>query len=90
MSQPAVIDQQPAPVDEPEYKKINYLNADRGVLSWLLTLDHKRIAVMYLASVLLFFLVGGIFAMVIRLELTTRNRRSSAPTPTTVPSPCTV
>src|SRR4029079_12960790 len=48
-----------------------YLNADRGVKSWLLTLDHKRIAGMYLASVLVMFLVGGIFAMAIRLELLT-------------------
>jgi cytochrome c oxidase subunit 1 len=73
MSQPAVIDHQGGEglADEPGYKKINYLNADRGVTSWLLTLDHKRIGVMYLASVLLFFLVGGIFAMLVRLELTT-------------------
>jgi len=71
MSQPAVIDHFEAPTDEPEYKKINYLNVDRGVRSWLLTLDHKRIGVMYMASVLLFFLVGGIFAMLVRLELTT-------------------
>ena len=33
-----------------DYPAVNYLNADRGVRSWLLTLDHKRIAVMYLAS----------------------------------------
>src|SRR5262245_29370020 len=65
---------QPSPTanaDKPHYPAVNYLNADRGVKSWLLTLDHKRIAVMYLVSVLVMFLVGGIFAMAIRLELLT-------------------
>ncbi len=47
----------------------NYLNHERGLWSWLSTLDHKRIGVMYLFTVLLFFLVGGIFALLIRLEL---------------------
>ncbi len=60
-----------SPAEAPEYQRINYLNADRGVLSWLKTLDHKRIGVMYLVSVLLAFLLGGIFAMIVRFELTT-------------------
>jgi cytochrome c oxidase subunit 1 len=47
----------------------NYLTATKGIWSWLGTLDHKRIGVMYLASVLTFFLVGGIFAMLVRWEL---------------------
>ncbi|HXE12418.1 MAG TPA: cytochrome c oxidase subunit I [Bryobacteraceae bacterium] len=46
----------------------NYLNQSRGWRSWLLTTDHKRIAVMYLVAVLTAFLVGGIFAMLIRIE----------------------
>ena len=54
-----------APVEEPK----NYLNAEHTVKSWLLTGDHKRIAIMYLISTSLFFLVGGIFASLIRLEL---------------------
>ena len=49
----------------------NYLNAAYGVKSWLLTKDHKRIALLYLASVTLFFAVGGIFAGLIRIELLT-------------------
>ena len=49
----------------------NYLNERRGILSWLTTLDHKRIGIMYLWSVLLAFLLGGIFAMVVRMELLT-------------------
>jgi cytochrome c oxidase subunit 1 len=46
----------------------NYLNHSRGLWSWLTTLDHKRIGVMYLLSVLTFFLLGGIFALLIRIE----------------------
>ncbi|HVF57866.1 MAG TPA: cytochrome c oxidase subunit I [Pyrinomonadaceae bacterium] len=49
----------------------NYLNADYGIKSWLLTLDHKRIALLYLASVSFFFLLGGVYATAIRLELLT-------------------
>lgn len=47
----------------------NYLNHSKGIVSWLTTLDHKRIGVMYLFTVLFFFLLGGIFALGIRLEL---------------------
>src|SRR5690349_4691844 len=47
----------------------NYLTNGRGVWSWLTTLDHKRIGLMYLCSVLSFFLVGGIFALLIRIQL---------------------
>jgi cytochrome c oxidase subunit 1 len=49
----------------------HYLNVDYGVKSWLLTTDHKRIAILYLASITLFFFVGGFFAVLIRLELLT-------------------
>jgi len=47
----------------------NYLNHPKGIMTWLITLDHKRIGVMYLFTVLLFFAVGGFFALGIRLEL---------------------
>jgi cytochrome c oxidase subunit I len=60
-----------APEEPRVYQEINYLNADRGVMSWLKTLDHKRIGIMYFGSVLLAFLLGGIFAMLVRMELTT-------------------
>src|SRR6266480_2025599 len=49
----------------------NYLTHEYGVKSWLLTKDHKRIALLYLASISFFFFLGGIFATVIRLELLT-------------------
>jgi cytochrome c oxidase subunit I len=49
----------------------NYLNVQYGIKSWLLTTDHKRIALLYLVSVTLFFFLGGIYAALIRLELLT-------------------
>ncbi len=47
----------------------NYLTHARGIRSWIFTLDHKRIGVMYLVSILTAFLLGGVFAMLIRTEL---------------------
>lgn len=57
----------------------NYLNVGKGNLfttlrSWLFTVDHKRIGVMYLASVLFMFILGGVFAFFIRLELMSPER----------------
>lgn len=49
----------------------HYINIRYGVKSWLLTTDHKRIAILYLASITFFFALGGIFATLIRLELLT-------------------
>ncbi len=46
----------------------NYLQGG-GLWSWLTTLDHKRIGVMYLAATMFFFAIGGIFALLVRLEL---------------------
>src|SRR5437016_895331 len=41
----------------------------RTLSSWLFTLDHKRIGVMYLTFVLVNFLLGGVFALLVRLQL---------------------
>src|SRR6201992_2663551 len=49
----------------------HYLNASYGIRSWLLTTDHKRIALLYLFSVTFFFFVGGLFATMIRVHLLT-------------------
>ena len=51
--------------------KRNYINNEDGLLSWLLTGDHKRIAMLYLISITFFFFIGGAFAGLIRLELLT-------------------
>ena len=49
----------------------NYLTAGYGLKSWLLTTDHKRIAILYLITITAFFAIGGLFAVLIRLELLT-------------------
>jgi cytochrome c oxidase subunit 1 len=55
----------------PVQTKKSYLNQTEGLKSWLLTHDHKRIAILYLLGVTFFFALGGIFAVLIRLELAT-------------------
>ncbi|MBM3328345.1 MAG: cytochrome c oxidase subunit I [Calditrichaeota bacterium] len=48
----------------------NYIeDGGKGLLSWLTTLDHKRIGVLYLISISIAFFLGGLFALLIRLEL---------------------
>ncbi|HXN94505.1 MAG TPA: cytochrome c oxidase subunit I [Candidatus Acidoferrales bacterium] len=49
----------------------DYLNAEYGLRSWLLTTDHKRIALLWLGSVTFFFFIGGLFATMIRIHLLT-------------------
>lgn len=51
--------------------KVNYLTNGFTLKSWLLTKDHKRIAIMYLIAVSVFFFLGGLYAATIRLELLT-------------------
>ncbi len=52
-------------------ENVNYLNVEYGIKSWLFTKDHKRIGVMYLIAVTLFFIVGALAALGVRLELLT-------------------
>jgi len=52
----------------------DYLRADKGVRSWLLTKDHKRIALMFYVFVIVFLVLGGLFALVLRTELLTPER----------------
>jgi cytochrome c oxidase subunit I len=56
---------------EPAEPTTNYLNVRQTVMSWLLTLDHKRIGILYLVSVSIFFIIGGLAASMIRIELLT-------------------
>src|SRR5688572_3782128 len=51
--------------------RVTYLNVSYGLASWLLTKDHKRIGILYLIVVAVAFLLGGIFAAAVRIELTT-------------------
>src|SRR5437016_12815724 len=61
------------PVPDNELPSTHYLNATygSGVRSWLLTTDHKRIALLYLCSVTVFFFIGGVLATMIRIHLLT-------------------
>ena len=61
----------PSPPEPRPITRADYLNVAYGVRSWLLTRDHKRIAILYLVSITLMFFIGSAFAVVLRLELTT-------------------
>jgi cytochrome c oxidase subunit 1 len=50
---------------------LHYLNNGHGLASWLLTKDHKRIAILYLISISFFFFLGGLMAVLVRFELAT-------------------
>ena len=60
--------------DLPRPKK-NYLNETKGFWSWAGTLDHKRIGIMYLVGTMFAFLLGGCFALLIRLTLLTPTHK---------------
>lgn len=49
----------------------SYLTAKRGLMSWLVTVDHKRIGIMYLAAILFFFMIAGLLAVAVRTALLT-------------------
>lgn len=66
-----VVDGAEVPPRDHTRPEINYLNWKQTVASWLLTVDHKRIGIMYLISISIFFLVGGTFATIFRIELLT-------------------
>ncbi|MCA9025386.1 MAG: cytochrome c oxidase subunit I, partial [Planctomycetaceae bacterium] len=51
--------------------RLNYLNDGTTLRSWLLTTDHKRIAILYMLSITFFFLFGGAAAVLFRMELMT-------------------
>src|SRR3984957_11001262 len=53
----------------PQESRVHYLNVSYGVKSWLLTVDHKRIALLYLVSITFMFLVGGVAAVLMRIHL---------------------
>ncbi len=72
--------EQPPPPGKPDVTSVayeipreHYLNRDYGWKSWLFTLDHKRIAILYLFSITFMFFLGGMAATLIRLNLITPN-----------------
>jgi cytochrome c oxidase subunit I len=58
-------------LDIPIEPRKHYLNANYGVRSWLFTVDHKRIALLYLGTITVMFFIGGAAAVLFRLELVT-------------------
>jgi len=54
--------------------ELDYLRADAGIKSWLLTTDHKRIGVMFYGLILIMLALGGVFALILRTELLTPER----------------
>jgi cytochrome c oxidase subunit 1 len=62
----------PPPPAEP---RENYLSIAHGVASWLLTKDHKRIAILYLITVTVMFFIGGLAITIVRLNLMTPDGR---------------
>lgn len=57
-----------------EYPEKHYLNQETGLWAWLTTVDHKKIGLMYLASIAFFFFIGGMLAILLRTELLTPAR----------------
>ena len=56
---------------EGEMPREHYLNVKTGVKAWLLTTDHKRIGILYLWTILVFFLIASVAAAMMRIELLT-------------------
>jgi len=61
---------QPTTPEAAAEEPVNYLNVEYGWKSWLFTTDHKRIAMLYLWSITVMFIIGGAFAMLVRIHLT--------------------
>ncbi len=64
----------------PHAHEPDYLHAKSGIGSWIYTVDHKRLGIMYLASILMFFAIGGFFALLVRIELMTPGQTIMSPT----------
>ena len=59
------------------YYKDNYLRNPKGIMSWIFTLDHKRIGLMYLFAIIFFFGVAGLVAVGMRTELMTAESQNN-------------
>ena len=59
---------------EPTIPQTHYLNSPKGLKSWLFTLDHKRIGIMYFAAIMFFFFFAGLLAIILRTELLNPGR----------------
>ena len=59
--------------DDASQEDVNYLNHEKGLWSWLVTKDHKKIGIMYAVSLALVFLVAGVLALMVRTELVSQG-----------------
>src|SRR3972149_12072378 len=67
------IEQQTSPILEARRRLRADAASYRGIWSWITTVDHKRIGIMYGVTALAFFVLGGIEALLLRLQLSTPN-----------------
>jgi cytochrome c oxidase subunit 1 len=63
----------------PRARHATRFDKNRGILSWLTTVDHKKIAIMYLYTTIFFFIVGGIMALLLRIQLAEPHLNGGAP-----------
>jgi len=57
-----------APLPNARYRSLG-IDKNRGIAGWLTTVDHKKIAIMYLYTTFFFFIIGGIMALLVRIQL---------------------
>ena len=58
---------------------LEYKGKYKGLLGWILSTDHKRIGILYMISILSFFMVGVTFGFLMRLELIAPGRTIMGP-----------
>jgi len=63
-------------------------SASHGLYSWVATVDHKRIGILYLLTTLVFFVMGGIEALLMRIQLARPNSTFYRQTPSANFSRC--
>ena len=54
-------------------------SASRGLYGWVATVDHKRIGILYLLTTLVFFVIGGVEALLMRIQLARPNNTFLSP-----------
>ena len=59
--------------DHSHGEEVDFYRAKRGIWSWMTTVDHKRIGIMYLVGTLLGFFAAGVLALIFRADLMTPN-----------------
>ena len=66
------------PIERPREKDTEF-SFSQALYSWVATVDHKRLGLMYVVSALMFFVIAGLMAFVIRLQLMFPNNHLVGP-----------